>query len=173
MTPVPPDSPFPGAAGYQPQQNLYPSSNSGGSVWKWIVGILGVLVLMPCMCCIGILAWSMTIKDLAISNGQHLGGPPMNVKFDYAFRDDGRRGSPKAFFIVVQSASGVRREQPIARGIGFGPQTVPMRGTWQFFAGGDLAGPEHQGAVQVWVEAEDMSGSRSTASNTLTIYPKS
>ena len=171
----PPNSPFPGAAGYPPPPGPYPPPKSGSSAWKWIVGVLGLLVLMPCMCCIGILSWSMTIKDLAISNGQHLGGPPMNVRFDYAFNNDGSREPAKAFYIVVESANGTRREQSVVGGFGFGfgQRSVPMRGTWQFFAGGDLVGPEHEGAVRVWIESEDSRGNRSTASNTLRIYPKS
>jgi hypothetical protein len=96
----------------------------------------------------------------------------MHVRVDYAFGNDGSRGPLKGYYLVAQTASGVKREQSIG-GFGFGPQRIPMRGSWQFFAGGDLIGPEHKGAVTVWVEAEETNGSRSTASNTLTIYPKS
>lgn len=144
----------------------------GSSVWKWIVGTLGVMIFVPCMCCGGCTAYLATIKDLTISNGEHLGGSPMNIKFDYAFRDDGSRGPLKAYFIVVQAANGTRRERSVVGGFGFGPQSVPMSGTWTFGNAVDLGPENNKRYVKVWIESES-GGGRSTASNTLTIYPKS
>jgi hypothetical protein len=162
---------YPGAPGPIPPQ---PPQRS--SLWMWIVGAAGFLIFMPCVCCGGLLAYSMTVKDLTISNGEHLGGSPMHVKFDYAFHNDGKRGPLKAFYIVVQAANGTRREQSVVGGFGFGPgfgrNSVPMRGTWQFGNIVDLGPDNNKRYVQVWIES-DQGGSRSVASNTLTIYPKS
>lgn len=173
-----PSNPFPSQAAYPSTPAAYPQQPApgGSSVWKWIVGIVGLLILMPCMCCGGCLAYSFTVKDLTISNGEHVGGSPMNVKFDYAFHDDGSRGPLKAFFIVVQAANGTRRESQIRGGFGFGmggKPGIPMRGTWSFGNGADLGPENNKRYVQVWIESEDDHGSRSVASNTLTIYPKS
>ena len=141
------------------------------SIWVWILGIGGVLVLMPCLCCSGLLGFSFLFKEVTISDGEHMGGSPMNVKFNYAFADQGH-GPPKAYFIVVQTAGGTKREQPIG-GMGFGPQRIALRGTWQFHAGPEVAGQDDRRPVKVWIESEEHRGHRSTASNTLTIAPKS
>lgn len=170
MNQLPPsENPF-GASGQLPAGLPPASPQKGGSLWLWIVGIVGALCLLPCLCCGGIVAYSATVKELAISNGQHLGGPPLNVKFDYAFADQGR-GMPKSYFIVVKAADGTRKERSVA-GFGFGPQRIAMRGTWQFTDSRDLGPERNKLPVKVWIESEDHRGSRSTASNTLTIYPK-
>ena len=177
MSQVPPTPGYPNPAGYPPMPAAYPApAPQGSSAWKWLVGIVGLMILMPCMCCTGCLAYSFTIKDLTISNGEHLGGPsPMNIKFDYAFRDDGSRGPLKAYYIVVQAANGTRRETAIHGQIGFGMgggRSVPMTGTWHFGNAADLGPENNKRYVKVWIESE-AGGGRSTASNTLTIYPKS
>jgi hypothetical protein len=170
MPQVPPSGPtypdpvsYPGAPGPYIAQ---PPPRS--SLWMWIVGALGLMIFMPCVCCGLPLAYSFTVKDLTLSNGEHLGGSPMHIKFDYAFRTDGRGEQPKAFYIVVQAANGTKRESSIG-GFGFG---VPMRGTWRFGNAVDLGPENNKKYVQVWIEGEQ-NGNRSTASNTLTIYPKS
>lgn len=175
MSQVPPGSVYFDPTGYSPTSGAHqPPPAQPSSAWKWIVGIVGLMIFMPCVCCSGCLAYSFTIKDLTISNGEHLGGSPMNIKFDYAFHDDGSRGPPKSYYIVVQAANGTRRERPVTGpfGFGFGPQRISMRGTWQFGDAIDLGPDNNKQYVQVWIESE--SGSvRATSSNTLTIYPKS
>ena len=91
----------------------------------------------------------------------------MNVKFDYAFADQGH-GMPKGYYIVVQASDGTRKERSISGGFG----RVAMRGTWQFSDSLALGPERNKKPVKVWVESEDHRGSRATASNTLTIYPK-
>src|SRR5437870_11486449 len=105
---------YPDPAGYPSTPGPFPPQPpQGSSAWKWIVGIIGLMIFTPCLCCSGCLAYSFTLKDLTISNGEHLGGSPMNIKIDYAFRDDGRRGPLKAYYIVVQAANGTRRERQV------------------------------------------------------------
>jgi len=179
MSQLPPVSPgYPDPANYPHAPGPFPPQPPppGSSAWKWIVVIVGLMIFVPCVCCGGCTAYLSTIKDLTISNGEHLGGSPMNIKFDYAFRDDGSRGPLKTYYIVVQAANGTRRERSVVGGFGFGfgPQSVPMRGNWQFGNGPDLGPENNKRYVKVWIESEqDGSSSRSTASNTLTIYPKS
>lgn len=146
-----------------------PPAPSGGSWWKWIIGGIGLMLLMPCLCCSGCLVIAAMNKEVTLANGQHLGGHPFNVKFDYAFANDGSRGPLYTYFIVARAANGTQREQMIH---GFGGR-IALRGTMNFSNQVDL-GPNSQGSpVQVWIEAEDGGGRRSTISNTLTIYPKS
>lgn len=171
----PPGPGYPDPAGYPPAPGAYQAPPpAGSSAWKWIVGLVGVFLFMPCLCCGGCFAYSLTVKDLTLSNGEHLGGSPMNVKFDYAFHHDGSRGPLKAYYIVVRAANGTRRERPISGqfGRGFGVREVPMQGTWHFGNAVDLGPDNNKRYVQVWIESEQ-GGNRSTASNTLTIYPKS
>jgi hypothetical protein len=177
MSQFPPASGYPDPAGFPPLPGAYPPqpTTRGSSAWKWIVGIVGLMIFMPCLCCSGCLAYSMTIKDLTISNGEHLGGSPMNVRIDYAFRDDGSRGPLKSYYMVVQAANGTRRERQITGGFAFGMggvPSVPMSGTWHFGNAVDLGPENNKRYVKVWIESE-AGGGRSTASNTLTIYPKS
>jgi hypothetical protein len=174
MSQIPPNNPYPGPAGYPSAPGAFPQqpASQGSSAWKWIVGIVGLLILMPCMCCGGLLAYSMTVKDLTISNGEHLGGTPMNVKVDYAFQVDHHRGLTKNYHMVVRAANGTRRERVVAGG-GFIPQRIPINGTWFFSNAVDLGPEQNKRYVQVWIESEDEDGTRGVASNTLTIYPKS
>jgi hypothetical protein len=178
MSQVPPGPIYSDPAGYPPMPGAYPPQPpppQTSSLWKWIVGIVGVMIFMPCLCCSGCLAYSFTVKDLTISNGEHLGGSPMNIKIDYAFRDDGSRGPLKAYYIVVQAANGTRRERLITGQLTFGfggTPTIPMSGTWHFGNAVDLGPENNKRYVKVWIESES-GGGRSTASNTLTIYPKS
>ena len=149
--------------------------NSGGPlgpprrsvpIWLWIVGAIGVVALLPFCCCGGLLAWSSTFTDFTLSNGEHLGGSPMNIKFDYELRGDDR-GMPKAYSIVVRSADGTTRDRPIGGGF------INRRGTFTFNAF-DVGQSKLRGPVKVWIESSDAFGrSTATASNTLTIYPKS
>ena len=175
MSQVPPGPAYPEPAGYPPMPSAYPPQPQppqGSSAWKWIVGIVGMMIFMPCLCCTGCLAYSFTVKDLTISNGEHLGGSPMNVKIDYAFQVDWHRGLSKDYHMVVRAANGTRRERIVVGG-GFVPQRIPIRGTWHFGNAVDLGPAQNKNYVQVWIESEDDSGGRSAASNTLTIYPKS
>ena len=173
MSQVPPPSAYPDAAGYPPVPGAYaPQPPQSSSAWKWIVGILGVMIFTPCLCCTGCLAYSFTVKDLTISNGEHLGGSPMNVKIDYAFQVDRHRGLTKNYHMVVLAANGTRRDRIVVGG-GFVPRRIPISGTWHFGNAADLGPEESKRYVQVWIESEDDNGGRSVASNTLTIYPKS
>jgi hypothetical protein len=134
----------------------------------WILGMVGVLLLTPCLCCSGCLVVASFYKELKISNGQHLGGSTINVQFDYQFAGEDR-GMPKAYFIVAQSAYGVRREQSVG---GIGVTRIPLRGSWRFFDGVPLPESDRNKPIRVWVEAEDHRGERSTISITLKIMPK-
>ena len=50
---------------------------------------------------------------------------------------------------------------------------IPLRGTWTFFNNVDVgAEGGNKQPISVWIESESLGGSRSTASNTLTIHPK-
>jgi len=47
----------------------------GGSRFKrWILYLLLIFIGLPLLCCGGLLVWSTSIKDFALSNGEHLGG---------------------------------------------------------------------------------------------------
>jgi hypothetical protein len=127
---------------------------------------MGLAMLMPCVCCGGCLAYASTFKDVTISNGEHLGGSPMNVRFNYEIRNSDR-GPPKSYYVVVEAANGTKRENTLG---GF---RFPVRGTSQFPSNVDLGPENNKKPVTIWIETEDVHGSRSTASNTLTIYPKS
>jgi hypothetical protein len=169
MSQVPPGPSNPDLPAAYPAQTPH---QRGSGLWKWILGITGLIIFVPCVCCGGCTAYLATIKDLAITNGEHLGGSPMNVKVDYVFQVDEHRGLTKNYHMVVQAANGTRRERTVVGG-GFGFQRIPVRGTWHFGNAVDLGPDQNKKFVQVWIEAEDENGGRSTASNTLTIYPKS
>jgi hypothetical protein len=175
MSQIPPSPGYSDPAGYPPLPGPYPPQPQAAprnSAWKWIVGILGMMVFMPCLCCGGCLADSFTVKDLTISNGEHLGGSPLNVKVNYMFHVDEHHGLTKNYHMVVRAANGIRRERTVVGG-GFAFQRIPVHGTWQFGNAVDLGPDQNKNYVQVWIESEDDRGSRSIASNTLTIYPKS
>jgi len=175
MSQVPPGPSYSDPAGYPPMPTAHPQQPpppQGSSVWKWIVGIVGVMIFVPCMCCGGCTAYLATIKDLTISNGEHIGGSPMNVKVNYVFQVDEHRGLTKNYHMVVRAANGTRRERVVVGG-GFGFQRIPVHGTWHFGNAVDLGADQNKSYVQVWIESEDDHGGRAVASNTLTIYPKS
>lgn len=134
----------------------------------WILGAVSVLLLTPCLCCSGCMVVSSFFKEITISNGQHLGGPAMNVRFDYQFAGEDR-GPLKSYYIVAQSASGVRRERSIG---GVGVTRIPLSGTWQFFDGSPLNESDRAKPIRIWIESENHRGDRTTASNTLTIAPQ-
>jgi len=149
--------------------SMPPTPQKSPTLWIWIAGGVALLVMTPCLCCGGGIAYVSSIKEITLTNGKHNGGPPMNVSFDYAFRDEGR-GPLKSYYIIVQAYNGSTRERSIG-GFGFGIQHIPMRGTWSFSDSLDL-GADNNKPVKVWIESEGTGGGRSTASNTLTIYPK-
>jgi hypothetical protein len=149
----------------------YPSApEPKRSIWPLLAALGGLLITMPCLCCGGCLAYSMTVKEITLTNGQHLGGPPMNIEFDYAFNGQDH-GPLKSYYIVVKAANGSTREQSVG-GFGFGIQRIPLRGRWRFANGLDLGPEGNKKPVQVWIEASAHGNDRYTASNTLTIYPK-
>src|SRR6476620_10782172 len=94
----PPGQPgFPDPASYPSPPGPYAQpmpAKEGRSWWPWIVGGLGLLVVMPCLCCGGCMVVIGSFKEITISNGEHLGGSPMNVRFNYAFANDGSHGPP-------------------------------------------------------------------------------
>src|SRR5688500_13908666 len=114
--------PGPGPAPYQSRP-----AGGGSRVWLWVLGAIGLLGLTPCLCCLGGFAYIATFKEFELNNGQHMGGNPMNVQFDYHIKGDGR-GPSKAYYIVCRTADGVVREQNIR-----GP-FIDTRGTFRFFA---------------------------------------
>ena len=140
-----------------------PPPSGGSRWWVWLLAIGGLLLVSPVCCCGGLIAWAATFKDFALSNGQHLGGPPMNVRFDYEIRSDHLMSG--TFYIVCKSADGTSRERNLAG-------SFAKRGTLQFNAF-DI-GPANtvRGPVQVWIEKQDFRGGRSRASNVLTIRTK-
>ncbi|HZN35024.1 MAG TPA: hypothetical protein VFB80_14445 [Pirellulaceae bacterium] len=146
-----------------PQAAASPPPAAGSRWWIWLLAIGGFVLISPFCCCGGLIVAASTYKDFALSNGQHLGGPPMNVRFDYEIRND--RLMFDTFYIVCKSADGTSRERNLAG-------SFAKRGTLHFNAF-DL-GPAStvRGPVQVWIEKADMRGGRSRASNVLTIYTK-
>jgi len=149
-----------------PAGSVPPAAAPGGSSrwWIWLLAIGGLLFMSPFCCCGGLLVYASTFRDFALSNGQHLGGPPMNVRFDYEVRTD--RLMVDAFYLVCRSADGTTRERNLF-------SSFSRRGTMHFSAVGLGPAGAVRGPVQVWIEKEDLRGRRSRASNTLTIYAKS
>lgn len=139
---------------------------ASGGVWKWIVGVLALLVVTPCMCCGGCLAVASMFKEVTLSSGEHLGGGPMNVRFHYKFNGPDR-GPSKSYTIVAEGAGGVRREQSMT---GFAGRIL-SESDWTFRDPVDLGPENNKQPVRIWIEADAGQG-RSTASNTITIYPK-
>ena len=139
-----------------------PPRRSGIPRWLIVLGV--VFVIMPLSCCGGLLLWSSTFKDFKLSNGQHLGGSAMNVKFDYEIK---RKDfvMHDAYFIVAQTADDVTRERNLHG-------RFATRGTLHFTA--IDAGPAEpkKSPVKVWIEKEGMRGGRSRASNVISIELK-
>ncbi len=139
-----------------------PRRRSGIKRWLIILGIL--FVGLPLSCCGGLLYWSTMFKEFSLSNGQHLGGTAMNLKFDYEVktRDRFLKG---AYFIVAETADGVTRELSL-------PRHFDSRGTFTFFALD--AGPANKAKspVRVWIDKESFTGGRGKASNVISIEIK-
>src|SRR5262245_66198516 len=74
--------------GASPQAAASPPPSGGSRWWVWLLAIGGLLLISPFCCCGGLLIFASSLKDFALSNGQHLGGPTMNVRFDYEIRND-------------------------------------------------------------------------------------
>lgn len=103
--------------------------------------------------------YAATFKDFTLANGEHLGGPPLNVKFDYEMHND--RPMFDAFFIVAQTADGTTRDRNL-----WG--RIDHKGSFTFNAW-DVPEGEGKFPVRVWIEKEGRDGNRSRASNTISI----
>ena len=152
---------FPDSA--SPQAAARPAPSGGSRWWVWLLAIVGCVLVSPFCCCGGLIAMASNYKDFALSNGQHLGGPPMNVRFDYEISNDHLMFD--SYFIVCKSADGTSRERNLAG-------NFAKRGTLQFNAFDLGPATTVRGPVQVWIEKADIRGSRSRASNVLTIFTK-
>src|SRR5262245_18349291 len=150
--------------GASPQAAASPPPSGGSRWWVWLLAIGGLLLISPFCCCGGLLIFASSFKDFALSNGQHLSGPPMNVRFDYEIRNDHLMFDD--FAIVCRSADGTTRKRSLVG-------SVAKQGKLHFNAF-DL-GPANtvRSPVKVWIEQVDMRGNRSRASNVLTIYARS
>ncbi len=131
---------------------------------RWLIILGAVFVVLPVSCCGGILWWTSTFKDFELSNGEHLGGAAMNVRFDYhiKIKDIVLKD---AYLIVAETADGVTRDRPV-------PRSFPTRGTWYFNALDVGPAEPKKSPVKVWLEKEDMRGNRSRASNVIRIELK-
>jgi hypothetical protein len=139
-----------------------PAGSPGTRLWLWILGFVGFVVLSPLCCCGGLLVYASSFKEFTIRNGEHLGGGPMNVRFEYELREVKPVLDP--YFIVVRAADGTVRERPLQG-------WVEKRGVFHFSAF-DVPPQEGLFPVRVWLEREGRRGERMTASNTLLIYGK-
>lgn len=150
----------PGGSNPYPTPPPPPPGGLGSRLWLWILGLVGLVVLSPLCCCGGLLVYASSYKDFTIRNGEHLGGSPMNLRFDYELRDVKPVLDP--YFIVVRTADGTVRERPLQG-------WLEKRGVFHFNAF-DVRAGEGRFPVRVWLEREGRRGDRSTASNTLLIY---
>jgi hypothetical protein len=131
---------------------------------RWLI-ILGLLFVgLPLSCCGGLLFWSTMFKEFKLSNGQHMGGTAMNLKFDYEVKTRDRFLSG-AYSIVAETYDGITRDRPL-------PRRFDSRGT--FFFNALDAGPaeKSKSPVKVWIEKETFQGGRGKASNVISIEIK-
>jgi hypothetical protein len=128
----------------------------------WLLAIGGLVVMLPLCCCGGMLVYASSFKDFTLRNGEHLGGSPLNVRFDFEMHTD--RPTFVAFFIVGRTADGTTRERNLSGWLN-------KRGSLHFSAF-DVPAREGQFPVQVWIEKEGRDGHRSRASNTISIRAK-
>jgi hypothetical protein len=121
-----------------------------------------MILLLPLCCCGGLLVYAGTYKDFTLRNGEHQGGSPLNVRFDYEMHND--RPMFDAFYIVGRTADGTSRERNLWGHLN-------KRGSLHLGAF-DVPAREGQFPVQIWIEKEGRDGHRSRASNTIWIRAK-
>ncbi len=145
-------------AGVETTQPPPRSGNGCATAAKWGCG----LAMLPVVGLVALLLWASTVKNWELSNGEHMGGSPMNVRFDYLIK--GQTSRFHAYFIVVESADGTVLDQNV-HGM------LNARGTLHF---GRFGAPRDvEGPVHVWMEKEDVNrGGRERCSNVLRIRTK-
>jgi hypothetical protein len=143
-----------------PQPPLNLPGNTGSRLWIWLLGLGGAFLLAPFCCCGGLLIFASSFTDFTIRGGEHLGGSPMNLRFDYELHNDKMMLDP--YFIVARTADGTTREQGIQGWLN-------KRGTMHFGAF-NVTPKDGQFPVKVWIEKESRRGGRSKASNVISVY---
>lgn len=126
------------APGYGPP----PRQRSG--VRRWLLYIAIGVVALPLTCCGGLLVWSMTYKTFDIKNGRHMGGPAVNVMFEYEVKTK----SPfldGSYKIVAETADGHRFERDV-------PTRFESPGHFSIHRPDSGPAEKSKSPIRVWIE---------------------